>query len=94
MPSHTRKVDRSTVFGNPFKGEGEGIIRLHRNWLTGVMTDGIIQARYPPLIAKHLISRRQYVMASLPELRGVNLACWCPLTQACHADLLLELANR
>lgn len=27
------------------------------------------------------------------ELRGKNLACWCPLDQPCHADVLLELAN-
>lgn len=27
------------------------------------------------------------------ELRGKNLACFCPLDQPCHADVLLELAN-
>jgi hypothetical protein len=27
------------------------------------------------------------------RLRGKNLACWCPLDQPCHADVLLELAN-
>lgn len=27
-------------------------------------------------------------------LRGRDLACWCPLDQPCHADVLLELANR
>jgi len=27
-------------------------------------------------------------------LRGKNLACWCPLDSPCHADVLLELANR
>ena len=33
------------------------------------------------------------------ELRGKNLACWCPLIDKdgnrvpCHADVLLELAN-
>jgi hypothetical protein len=27
------------------------------------------------------------------ELRGKNLACWCRLDQACHADVLLRLAN-
>ena len=34
------------------------------------------------------------VLARLPELRGKNLACWCPLDQPCHADVLLDLANR
>jgi hypothetical protein len=28
------------------------------------------------------------------ELRGKNLACWCPPDEPCHADVLLELANR
>jgi hypothetical protein len=27
------------------------------------------------------------------ELVGHDLACWCPLDQPCHADVLLELAN-
>ena len=30
---------------------------------------------------------------SLVALRGKDLACWCPLDQPCHADVLLELAN-
>ena len=28
------------------------------------------------------------------QLRGKDLACWCPLDQSCHADVLLEIANR
>lgn len=36
--------------------------------------------------------RVQYFIDELP-LRGKNLACWCPLDQPCHADVLLELAN-
>lgn len=27
------------------------------------------------------------------ELAGKNLACFCPLDQPCHADVLLEIAN-
>lgn len=27
------------------------------------------------------------------ELAGKNLACWCPLNQPCHADVLLKIAN-
>jgi hypothetical protein len=27
-------------------------------------------------------------------LAGKDLACWCPLDQPCHADVLLEIANR
>lgn len=30
----------------------------------------------------------------LEPLRGFDLACWCRLDAPCHADVLLELANR
>ncbi|MDP9166652.1 MAG: DUF4326 domain-containing protein [Actinomycetota bacterium] len=30
----------------------------------------------------------------LAPLCARNLACWCPLDQPCHADVLLDLANR
>lgn len=27
----------------------------------------------------------------IEPLRGKDLACWCPLNQPCHADVLIEL---
>lgn len=33
-------------------------------------------------------------MSIRDEVRGKNLACFCRLDQPCHADVLLELANR
>lgn len=37
-------------------------------------------------------------VTSLYEVRrvlaGRDLACWCPLDQPCHADVLLDVANR
>lgn len=36
---------------------------------------------------------RPDLYAALPTLAGKDLACWCPLDQPCHADLLIELAN-
>jgi len=27
------------------------------------------------------------------NLVGVDLACWCPLNEPCHADVLLQIAN-
>jgi hypothetical protein len=29
----------------------------------------------------------------IANLKGKDLACWCPLDQPCHADVLLRLAN-
>jgi Domain of unknown function (DUF4326) len=30
----------------------------------------------------------------LSPLRGKNLACWCKIGEACHAAVLLEMANK
>jgi hypothetical protein len=35
----------------------------------------------------------ELVEAARRELAGKDLACWCPLDQPCHADVLLEIAN-
>lgn len=52
----------------------------YRSWVTGTGTGG---RWYPPTPAM-----------IVEQLRGKNLACWCKLGQPCHADVLLELANR
>lgn len=36
----------------------------------------------------------EYAERVRAELAGRDLACWCPLDQPCHADVLLEVANR
>ena len=68
MPPNTRKVDRSTVFGNPFDSVKYGVddaVNLHRAWLTEAFTDEQIEARYPVSVAKHLIARRRRVLQPL-----------------------------
>lgn len=34
------------------------------------------------------------IVDALEDLRGHDLACWCHLDAPCHADVLLDLANR
>lgn len=34
-----------------------------------------------------------FAAAAKAQLRGKDLACWCPLDAPCHADVLLEIAN-
>jgi hypothetical protein len=47
------------------------------------------------VIAKYRdwIVRQQALMGALDELRGKHLVCWCA-PERCHADVLIELANR
>lgn len=101
-------VDRRTRWGNPFAviptpaddhmaGEfpwkverrGETAWFKHRadalaeavQWFRESMDD----------IARHLSD--DAFASEMSELRGRDLACWCPLDYPCHADVLLELAN-
>jgi hypothetical protein len=98
MPPDTVKVDRTTLFGNPFPIKEYGhdrAVALHRAWLTGRLADKDI----PSSRRAELKALRAKVLAALPSLRGKSLACWCPLPAPgepdnCHAALLLELANR
>jgi len=42
---------------------------------------------------EHLAAHPELVAAARAELAGKTLACWCAPGQACHADVLLELAG-
>jgi hypothetical protein len=93
-PARWTAQPSSAIPSTPSSMEWMTPVNLHRAWLTGAITDEQIEARYPSMVAKHLIARRRRVLASLHELRGKNLACWCSPSRACHAELLLELVNR
>lgn len=43
---------------------------------------------------RYLRARMYFNSLEPTELRGKDLACWCPLDQPCHADVLLEIANK
>lgn len=41
---------------------------------------------------KRYLASNTILTASLHELKGKDLVCWCA-PESCHADILLELAN-
>lgn len=42
---------------------------------------------------KEWVLKQPHLMASLEELTGKTLACWCS-PAACHGDVLVELSNK
>ena len=89
MPPNTVYVGRPSKWGNPYP-VGEELESVP-----------FVDADYP---ARHFRTAEEAVECyreALPyrrdldvsELRGKNLACWCPSDRPCHADVLLELAN-
>lgn len=90
MPDNTVKVDRATKWGNPFV-VGE-VKHFGPSWSgrDELIADADHACR---LFRTHMFNLRSASELIFP-LRGKNLACWCKLDAPCHADVLLELANR
>lgn len=90
MPPNTVKVDRTTPWGNPFVvGKSGGAFTGGRAVQDRRHAWRLYQAVAP--LAEGFVERAQ------AELRGKNLACWCPMDDpyqdVCHAAVLLEIAN-
>lgn len=95
-------VARPSKWGNPFRiVPNEDIIGYH------LSDDGEISGFFPDLATARAAAveefrdlmalKLQYPGTNYPdprELRGLDLACWCPLDEPCHADVLLEIANQ
>ncbi|MEF2979079.1 DUF4326 domain-containing protein [Subtercola sp. YIM 133946] len=83
-PENTVVVSRPTRWGNP--------------WL--ILTPGgriLAVQRFREMFTIDVEARTAFGYPDPEEIRrdlaGKNLACWCPLDQPCHADVLLEIAN-
>ncbi len=90
MPAKTIKIDRSTVWGNPFKvGETPQHPITHHPVLVTDKHHAI------SLFALHLQTPIGQLLAANArrELAGFNLACWCKAGDACHGDVLLSVAH-
>lgn len=97
MPENTIHVARPSKWGNPFVVSEKKIIpRKHAGGAyIAVPTVEDAVACYRIRLTEH---RPDIAEAARRELRGKNLACFCPLPapgapDLCHARVLLEVAN-
>lgn len=82
MPPNTVYVGRPTKWGNPY---------IITDWQPRERCIERLREHYvDPLLQRVIYPNREM---AIRELRGKDLACWCPLNQPCHADVLLEIAN-
>ncbi len=92
-PSGAVVVSRPSKWGNPFVGDGAA--DLFRRFYRKTMRDSEVVDRFGGQAALQLILVRNVLLRDhLHELRGKDLCCWCPLDKSCHADVLIELANK
>lgn len=108
LPPNTVYVGRGTKWGNPFRAYSELKYQMVVDDRTSTVKDMVLERRTPEnwramttkaveLFALHIGPLGLYEIdysEIRAELAGKNLACWCPLDQPCHADVLLEIANR
>jgi len=89
MPENTVRVSRPGPFGNPY--------------VVGKSAKGRYIADRAAAVSLFQLAYRHggWRDVGMPSpqriratLRGQNLACWCPLDQPCHADVLLRIANK
>lgn len=102
IPPDTVNAARPGLLGNPFPVDvygQEGAVDMHRRWLTGNMStremSGLSRCdRWSDPPGVSLVALRTWVKEKLKESRDRNMACWCGPDMPCHADTLLEIANR
>lgn len=95
MPEGAVYVGRPTIWGNPFTA-------TDKEWEGEKIEPQTLVLLYELYLAesfgfkknhKRTKKERELLVEFLGPLRGKDLACWCPLDQPCHADVLLKLAN-
>lgn len=96
MPENTVSVTRPGKWGNPFKVGDTVKNHFGKEFKINTAQEAVNCYRNLVLIKLNpgfIFGQELVITADLSELRGKNLACFCPLDQPCHADILLELAN-
>jgi hypothetical protein len=91
LPENTVVVSRPGRWGNPYRiGKSASMFAQSVEVPNAATAVKLFEAwmNIPPLAGA-----RDYIKTAREELKGKNLACWCPLDQPCHADVLLRLAN-
>ena len=74
------RVSRPSIFGNPFTTatRAERVVQF-AEWLShGPDTD----------------PARKRILNNLDRIKDRPLGCFCPLNEPCHADVLIEKANK
>ena len=81
MPENAVYVGRPTRWGNPYPVEAFGREEAMRRFR-------LLFERKAQCLST------EFPVPDIAELKGKNLACWCREDLACHADILIELANK
>jgi len=86
-PENTVYVGRPSKWGNLFEWD-----ELLKGGTTKEQARKIVVQQYEDWI--HTTEEgRETIRNAKQELKGKNLACWCPVDGPCHGKILLRIAN-
>jgi hypothetical protein len=85
MPANTVYVGRPSKWGNPFKVGDFSAYALKLGEDRGLSREEAI-GMFEEVVRKTLLADPHF----LDELKGKDLACFCPIDKPCHADVLLK----
>lgn len=79
----------------------DDIVETHVRWATRAEVVELFRltltAPTPGMVMAYPSRRGRFANCTVEDIRaelaGRDLACWCPLDQPCHADVLLEIAK-
>lgn len=90
LPENARSVARPGRYGNPFPIGREGPLGRIAPDAAGAVGFFRAMLKDPELRAAADYPSDDEIRA---DLRGCDLGCWCQERSACHADVLIEVAN-
>lgn len=100
-PPNTVYVGRGTKWGNPYRIVSVGEETFNVVWINDYDFKLLVAFALPKDMAVKLAIdkyregiNQEAIDIIKKELQGKNLSCWCKPGEPCHADVLLEIANK
>ena len=89
MPDNTIYVGRPTKYGNPFT------VGCNASEFSTNLPDHVETVEQAIDCFRYWLDLKIWINKDFVKpLKGKNLACFCREGEKCHADILLEVANR
>ncbi len=87
-------VGRPSKFGNPFTLKDFSRDKAISNFRECLLNNAMVYTMIDKCQASIQFDRFKWMAENIELLRGKNLSCWCKTSCKCHADVLMEIANK